>query len=555
MASLTAGPNLGGGSVSSLLKSASTIANEVAAFQDESQSLDYANSAYTDDALSTYQTYLQGRIDGLNSSGSITNASKALTLTKTLESAVKSNTSATIQRENIQVMSGNGTLQDKYNVIVGQYTRAINNGDFTLAQSLESQAYSVSQSIQVQAQTAADSAATLGKAATTAGVANEQGIIDSLGQGIKLLDNAVKNTGQGSMNASVAKFLSPENSKTLAALGVSIKASPNYFDLVAGLTGAQINAYKLKAAAYAGTDPNASQTAMNAAINLNNGTTKISTLGGSLTIQQIMDASANPSMFAFDAGSGTYKITKQSGFNGYDQNGEPLPTYTGNLKQTVFLSPTQTNMLTKYGLSFTENTTGKNAGTTGNGVEIQASGNTPAWMANLIGGQNGITNAYVDKNGMLSFEGESSQGGGKSYYTLAQDDNGLRGLFEHNVDGSTTNIGGDYGFNAGAVQLLVNTAQQTQKTIAVQTAANNAATAAASAAALKVAPLAPAPQLAAGVRAPNSPLPQTVNPQVPTFNPQQASPGGTKALQPAGQVQSNVQGAPLQRQALPGIKF
>lgn len=154
MASLSPSTDIGG-SASSLVRSAASLTSQIQAYNDSLQAFQYQNSAYTDDSFSSYKTYLQDRIDALSSSGSVADASKALTLTKTLEAATKSNISAGIQRENIQIMAGNASLTDKYNLVAGQFQRAIANGDLTLAQSLESQAYSINQSIKYQAQQAA----------------------------------------------------------------------------------------------------------------------------------------------------------------------------------------------------------------------------------------------------------------------------------------------------------------------------------------------------------------------------------------------------------------
>jgi hypothetical protein len=174
--------------------------------------------------------------------------------------------------------------------------------------------------------------------------------------------------------------------------------------------------------------------------------------------------------------------------------------------------------MTKLGLNFSENTTGKNAGTTGNGVQVQTTKDSPDWIKGLLG-EGGLSNFYTDQNGFITFEAGSTKNQGPSYYTLATDDRGLSGVFEHSADGTTKLTGGDYGFNAGAVQLLVNKGEQAQQQIVFAQAQAQQA--------LKVQQAQAQAQIVAQQSHPSAtPQPQTVNPQktvspqLPTFNPQ-----------------------------------
>jgi hypothetical protein len=115
-------------------------------------------------------------------------------------------------------------------------------------------------------------------------------------------------------------------------------------------------------------------------------------------------------------------------------------------------------------------------GTTGDGVQIQLTENTPTWLKNILG-NNGLTNAYTDRAGNLQFEGPSSTGQGLAYFSLLTV-GGLHGVYEHSADGSTHLIGGNYGFDQGAAQLLVNAGQQKQAHIQLQAKADQAAQAA-----------------------------------------------------------------------------
>lgn len=541
MASLTSGVSVGNSSASSLIKSASSIQNEINTYNDSLAAYQFELSPKTDGDLATYQNYLSTRINTLQSTGSVTDASKALTLTKTLTTAVSSNTSANIQRENIAVMSGNGTLSDKYNTIVDQYTRATAIGDLSLAQSLESQAYSVSQSIQYQAQQAQQAGAAL----ASANASSEGNVVTSLDDALKQLNNDITNLGAKDLNQVSAKWVAA-NKGVLQSLGAVIPdgAQPNYFNLVEGIQAAKYNALVLKAQSEAPGNPTQAQNTAAQASLLMNGATKISTLGGSLTLQQIQQAAQDPSMFAYDYGSGKYVETAQTGLQYV--NGQVAPSFSGIVgsekrNQIYYLNPNQTAELTGLGLTFKANANG----TTGDGVQVQLSENSPQWLKSVLG-TNGLTNVYTDTAGNLQFEGSSSSGQGLSYFTLVNV-GGLSGIFEHSADGSIKLAGGNYGFDSGAAQLLINAGQQKQQQIQLQTQAEQAAQLAqikisspTPVAPLKTAPPAPTAQVQQTVST-KSIQPANVNPQPNTINPQgnnvgsginQSGGGGIKLTQP-----------------------
>lgn len=574
MASLTAGPNLGTGSVSNLLRSSNSITSALAAYEDQIASLNYANSAYTDESFANYQSYLQGRINTLTSTGTLSNASKALTLQKTLEGAMKSNVSASITRENIQILAGNSTLQDKYNLIVSQFQRANANGDFTLAQTLEKQAYDVNQSIQYQAQQAADASASLAragassaKAAASANVTYQGEVATNLIAGLKYLNGLAKNTSEKEMNSKLAAY-AKQAAPALTALGVKIQGNqPNYFDVVYGVAGAIYNAKVLQAKAEAPINPIRSQTLAIEAANYLNGVTKFDTLAGKMTVQEIQQAQADPNMLTYDNSTGKYVRDIQSGYKYMDftdasgaTTRQLVPAYSAfadtnagrkAYNKVDFLSPVETTMMTKLGLNFTEN----KSGTTGNGVQISVTQNTPDWFKQVFGDK-GIGNMFTDQNGFLSFKAGASNGQGDSYFTLTQDAKGLQGIFEHSPDGTTNLMGGDYGFNAGAVNLLVNRGEQVQQQVRVAQAEAQAKLVAQQAQAQQAhlsvsrpAPIAPAP---AAPHTQAARLQPTIAPQMPTFNPQgnNFNPQGA-----TGNPQSTVNGFNLNQSGSGGIRL
>lgn len=463
-------PKLGNTGVSSLIKSASTLENEVNTYNDTAQSIQFENNP-SDSSLNSYLSYLDNRITSLQSTGSITDATKAMNLSQTMTSAVSKNTSFNIQNQTIQVLSGNASNTDKYNYIVSAYQRAAGIGDVTLSQSLESQAYSLSQTIQYDAQQSQAAAKTL--ADTNA--SGEQSVATSLTDSLKQLNNDVKNSGQRSMNSTLQAWVTA-NTGTLEKLGVKLPAGaqPNYFDLVNAVGGAIYNAHVLAYQAELPYNPSSAQTYMDQATALREGITTLPTLAGDLSAQQVQGAATNNAEYAYDQSSGKLIQTKQTGFNGYDANGQPVPTYSGDLKQTVFLTPQETTTMTKLGLSFTDNTSGKNAGTAGNGVEVQASKNSPAWLQQVLG-PNGVSNIFTTDKGLV-FEADGQEGG-KAYYTLTTDSKGLVGLFQNDANGGVTALGGEYGFNTfegASVFNVMNMAQATQNNIKLQSATNQA---------------------------------------------------------------------------------
>lgn len=555
MASLSPSTNLGG-SVSSLIRSATSLTNQIAAYNDSLQAFQYQNSAYTDNAYQSYKSYLQGRIKNLQSTGTVADAQKALTLTKTLEAATHSNISASITRENIAIMGGNATKTDKLNLIGSQFQRALANGDMTLAQSLESQYYGLSQQIQYEAQQAASAAATLAKAGNgtttgTSGVAYQGEVVSNLKNALQDFTQVAKNASEKTVNAAAKNFVT-SNKAVFQALGVNVATQqPNYWDVVNGVAGAIYNATVLKAQAEAPINPLVARTYALDAQGYLDGANKFDTLGGKLTMQELQQAMQDPAMFAYDNTTGTYKRTNVTGYQYLNENGQKVlaPTYGGMVgaaaQKVYFLTPTETATMTKLGLNFSQN---KN-GTTGNGVRVQATANSPDWLKNVLG-ENGIANFYTDSNGNLVFKAASLDGKGDStgntFYTLTTDANGLHGLFEHTLDGKISLAGGDYGFNAGAAQLLINQGQQLQQKISMQQQLQ--------AAELKLARPAPLPRIS--VPRPTAPAqhisvprvsspaiaPRIVSPQAPTVNPQHAATTGTGInVQPGGNF--NLQGA------------
>lgn len=551
MASLKPTTNIGSG-VSSLIRSASSLAASIAANQDAAAASEF-DLDHSDASFQKYADYLNSRMTRLLSTGSITDNTKAISMQNKYISAQRANTSFNIKNASIAVMAGNGTLTDKYNLLSQYYVQAASNGDVDLAQTLESQAYSTYQQIQYQQQQADSASATLSKAGNgtttgSTGVTYQGDVVTNLKDALKNFTALGKNASEAELNKTLkdyvqGKLTGAENAPTqLKALGVNITTSqPNYWDVVNGIAGAIYNASVLKAQAEAPINPLVSATYAQDAQNYLTGATKINTLGGSLSMQELQQAMKDPAMFAYDNSTGKYIRTTVSGYQYMtDQNGKQFlaPTYTGIAPKTqqggdnvLFLSPNQTTTMTKLGLNFSENKTSQ---TTGNGVQVQLSANSPQWLKSVLG-ENGVSNFYTDNNGNLVFratslDGKGDQSGG-AYYTLTTDANGLHGLFEHTVNGQIALSGGDYGFNAGAAQLLINQAQNTSHQINIQQQLQTAQLALAKSQALPDVQLpsvmAPPPNISVP-RAPSPTIaPHITAPQLPVVQPQRAATTGT----------------------------
>lgn len=554
---LKSGPTLGTVSASSLVKSATTLQNELATLNDDEAEYTYENSAKTASDLSTYTDYLNTRIDGLQSSGTVTDTTKAVEMSQKIVSATHENISADIARENIQVMSSGlgGTAsgyQGKMNVVSSEYTRALSIGDDALAQSLMSQYYSLSQSYQNAVTSASDAASTLSSTNAT----HEGDIVTNLNAALKSFQGTAKNLSENELNSDLSNW-AKQNAGTMASLGVKINASqPNYWDVVAGIAGGIYNAKVLQAQAESATNPLTSATYAQEAQDYLTGATKISTLGGDLTVQQIAQAQQDPNMFAYDDTSGTYKETTQTGYQYItetDNNGQSsqvlAPTYSGivgakQANKVFFLSPTQTTQMTKLGLNFSENT----KGTTGDGVVVQASANTPSWLTKVIG-QGGETQMFVGQNGYLEFKaGAETNNGvqGETYYVLAADQNGKVGVYEANQQNQRQLVGGEYGFDPSGVNLLINQAQQLQHIASVKAAALQTQLASQITNIPAIQAKSAPPTVAQAIQ-------KTAAPQL-TFNPQAASKNAAQTLQPTSSPQQTG-GANLNQSGTGGIKL
>jgi hypothetical protein len=430
MANLSPSTNIGG-SASSLVRTAGSLASQINTFNDTSAAIEYENSGYTDAAFQKYQDYLGSRIKVLQGTGSIADATKAIEFSQKVQSAAKSNTSASITRENIQIMAGGATKQDKYNLITQQYVRAVNNGDLTLAQSLESQAYSLSQSIQLDQQNAADARTALAKSTGTSDAAHQQAIARNLVDSITQLNQDEMNSktgGQQALNTAIKNWvntnkdqilkLNPEAAPTLSA-AIAKGAQPNYLDLVQGAVVAAANAHLLAATAEMPYNPDTAEGYIEAARNMLNGE-KFSTLAGSFTYQEISRIAQEPNALTYNASTQRYTLNPVTGHIVDQVNGNGVIETRGTDSPT--LTPQQIATLSKLNIEVKVDSKG---GAT-DGITAKTTDTTPGWVQKATG-KDGNVNIY-NVNGNLQFVGQSRSGAGQDVYTIVKDANGRSAL-------------------------------------------------------------------------------------------------------------------------------
>lgn len=481
MANLSSSSRLGNTSTSSLIKSSRSIANAITANQDEFYRIQYQNSAKTATDLQTYQNYLTGRIGNLLSTGSVTDNTKAMTLSQNIVTATASNVSTDITRENISILNGTATPQDKLNLIQNEFNRAGSVGDTALQQSLVSQASSLSQTIQYQNQVSQTAHNTL----IAAGASQQNNVAQALTDKLVQLNTDAGAAGMDKLNTVLKDYVTNNKSSFLAladnpnisqdakaAIIAAVNNSqPNYQDILAGTTAAISSAHYLAGLMQLPVDAaNGTDTAskyFQAQTDIANGTTKIPTLAGHISQQDILQWQQTPAEYIphINADSGTLGFSYQPGghnagmsaINGlkFDANGNVVAAFTGQTAGTPLTqdqaSSTQAQ-LTKLGFAFDKKATSTTA-SNNNGIAIQATSKLASWLKPLVGGQqNAELRAYVTPQGLQI--GSLGADGKGTIYSIAQDANGNMAGYKATGQYANGNpifgsqvAAGDYGFN------------------------------------------------------------------------------------------------------------
>lgn len=185
---------------SSLQQSAIARANKIQDQIDAEIAYEYSLSSKTYEDFLAFSKHLESRIE------KTTDPSKALSLTKAINSARSGYVSNEIQRRTIDVINGRGTNTDKYGKMVDLFYQAADAGNYDLAQSLQLQLGNLSITIQNEQEAAQRVAGTL----AMNGVKTLDGLIKKLTKGeegleladgtlvkpLALLDSEVKANGE-----------------------------------------------------------------------------------------------------------------------------------------------------------------------------------------------------------------------------------------------------------------------------------------------------------------------------------------------------------------------
>lgn len=212
-------------STTSLLKSAASTKKKILQQEDALVAFDWQNSAQTYEDFQDYSQYLQKR------QGEVTDQSQKLTYAKTQVSARRSYTSNELQRQQMAIMEGRGTTQDKMNSVYSLYQQAVDNNDYNLAQNLASQYDSLSIRLQNEAEAAQRTAGSLAM------------------NGVKTLDALIRKATKGDelielADGTVIKPIDMLN-KELNATGTSDNGQffKEVYDTISAIQGAIADAY------------------------------------------------------------------------------------------------------------------------------------------------------------------------------------------------------------------------------------------------------------------------------------------------------------------------
>lgn len=220
-------------SISSLLKSAQSRAQKIQDQEDALVAYDYQLSPKTYDDFTAYTNYLNNRLN------STSDPSKALTYSKTINSAQTSYISNEIQRQTIDVMEGAQDNRAKYGKMVDLYYQAANSGNYDLAQSLRQQLDSLSITIQNEDAARVSASNALNGTMSALRAANLQDAQDKIKQYMKDVGSIYAKGGTDTLK---------QYNKELG-----LNANATIFDTLANLAQAAVGTYQ--AAIASETDP------------------------------------------------------------------------------------------------------------------------------------------------------------------------------------------------------------------------------------------------------------------------------------------------------------
>lgn len=527
MPSLSSSPRLGNTGLSSLLRSASSIQAAIQSNQDEAARIQFENNPNGAN-LDAYLSYLNTRINNLNATGNIADNTKAMALSQTATAAVAKNTSFTIQNMSIQVLTGNASNEDKLNTIGELYTRAASIGDMPLAQSLESQYYNLSQTIQQQAVASAEAAKTLAKANVTAIKAGYTDAMDQIRSQLQDVVSLTKTGGGHQLDAALGTLTDTLSKATKALTGEDLPkgAQANMGALVQAYFNAEFAFAQHASDALRASDPaEADKFARydsngnivgGKAYDIMSNQAYISVPGaGNINANDATQWANNPNLFGTSTNLKGETVFTRNQTTGYQYvNGVLTPvTDQTRAEQLVaarkgslggIINSSTDNMKSQLEkLGFTVKSVNKDGTITASFTEktdkwTQGKGPNADLASQSHLGRGDTVTLIPQANGTFQFAK------GNNLFHIATDNKGLGAVFQGQSNGANKLISGQYGFNPSVNTLISNATQQQlqAKLQAAQLAANVAKTATNQP--LAVTPVAQ-PKLAAPTAAPKVP--------------------------------------------------
>jgi hypothetical protein len=144
-------------STSSILKSATSAQNKVRAYEDDVAAYQWQLSAKTGEDWAWYSDYLRGR------QGNALTPEDNLSYVKKINTAENQFVSQEIERASIEVATGNASTADKFNTMYGLFSRAMERGNYDLAQNLQLRLVNLQETMQNEAERAQRVSNTLAK--------------------------------------------------------------------------------------------------------------------------------------------------------------------------------------------------------------------------------------------------------------------------------------------------------------------------------------------------------------------------------------------------------
>lgn len=475
MPSLTSGVSIpgSGGSISALVKSGASTLKTIDTYNDDLAKITYDDSGHDDTSYQTYVNYLNGRIAQLTAAGTITDATKALTMQQELVTANHSNISYHIQQENQSLMESglSGTsagYSQKMGVLSNEIQQANAVGDTTLVDSLQSQYLSAEQSYMSAVQsetTAAKTSAAAAETAIKAGYTNARTqITDSIQAMFAAMENPQASTS-GKPADPVGDTIKAITD-TLGTLGVNIPKG-TAVNVGSVLYAAFEGQYKLNINEYvslASSDPSSASTYAQFdsngnliggdALKIVDNSSYVKVPGlGNVNAADAYNIAVVPNLVGTTNDNGVVKM-HWNATTAYtvDQNGTVLRLSDGKAQADVQPTSGQQSqymsLLKKAGFS---DVSVVPSGAEKGEFKVTLSSNTDKWLnyknanpdlsaGNGTGTANTMT--FILVNGHL----ESKTNGGR-LVSLAWDANSNIGAVESLAGGKTQVIGGQYGFN------------------------------------------------------------------------------------------------------------